>query len=355
MRNINNYETTNFFRGFINWKNYNDSTPDIKMNKQTVTKLKGAKIVYFAYFSFNEPDVTSIIDQLLFLNSLSHYGVSEINIVLPYFPVGTMERIVGEGEIPTGFSLAQMLNSIPSGSFKNNIYIYDIHALCSRFFFHTNTVPILINMLYKYVNYIETKYNKPDELNIIVFPDDGAKKRYENLLPSTMKKILCSKKRIGDERVIRIEEGLEEIKDKITGNIIDKQINLFLIDDLVQSGNTILEAYKGINKGLCELEGYDKNKIKFISIITHSIFPTEKNVSEFFNEIDTDKETPSEKCDKFVIDKLITTNSRPTKIKKIQEYLVSSERIEIIDIADSFYEVYTRSDNTALFGNYSIE
>ena len=93
------------------------------MNKETVVKLKGGKVIFFAYFSFNEPELTSIITQLLFLNSLNHYGVAEINIVLPYFPVGTMERIVGEGEIPTAYSLAHMLNMIPCGASKNNLYV----------------------------------------------------------------------------------------------------------------------------------------------------------------------------------------------------------------------------------------
>jgi phosphoribosylpyrophosphate synthetase len=357
MRKMNNYETKNFFRGFINWKKYPDATPDIKMNKQTVSKLRGAKIIYFAYFSFNELDVTTITDQLLFLNSLSHYGVGEINIVLPYFPVGTMERIVGEGEIPTGYSLAHMLNSIPNGSSKNKIYIYDIHALCSRFFFHTNTIPILITMMSKYIKYIETNYNKEEDLNIIVFPDDGAKKRYEKFVPSNIKKILCNKTRIGDSRITRIEEGVDNLIDK-DGKIVNKIINLFLIDDLVQSGGTILEAFKGINKQLCYLDGYNKDKINFIPIITHSIFPNPDNIDKFFgrillNFIDTEDEVKilSKGCNIFNLNKFITTNSRPNKIKEIQTKY--NDKIQVIDISESFYDVYINND-TPLIGPYSL-
>ena len=353
MRKQNNYETTNFFRGFINWKKYSDLTPDIKMNKETVTKLRGAKVIYFAYFSFNEPDVTPIIDQLLFLNSLSHYGVGEINIVLPYFPVGTMERIVGEGEIPTGYSLAHLLNSIPSGSAKNKIFIYDIHALCSRFFFHTNTNPILITMMPKYTKYIKDKYNHASDLNIIVFPDDGAKKRYDKLIPNDMKKILCSKTRQGDERVTRIEEGLENLKDG--ARIVDKQINLFLIDDLVQSGGTILEAYKGIKKQLCELPGYNNEKIKYIPIITHSIFPNDDNVKKFFGSIQIkglDGQQSIDGCDRLSLEKLITTNSRPNRVNKIKG--AYEDKIEIIDIAESFYDVYVQYEKTSLIAPYSV-
>jgi phosphoribosylpyrophosphate synthetase len=366
MRKLHNYETTNFFRGFINWRNYPDSTPDIKMNKQTVSKLRGAKIIYFAYFSFNEKEVTPIIDQLLFLNSLSHYGVGEINIVLPFFPVGTMERIVGEGEIPTGYSLAHMLNSIPNGASKNKIYIFDIHALCSRFFFHTNTVPILITMMSKYNHYINDKYNKIDNLNVIVFPDDGAKKRYSELVDKRIKTILCNKVRDGDKRLIKITEGLEILKNESGSRIVDKTINLFLIDDIVASGGTVLETLKGINKDLCKIEGYNQSKINFMVLITHSVLPglldePDKDIKKFFspvNVLEKDElgqaEFRNPGCSILNIAKLITTNSRPTKAKQLLEHPNSKDKVEIIDIADSFYEVYI-DPVSELSGPYSLK
>lgn len=349
MRKLNNYETTNFFRGFINWKTYPDNTPDIKMNFNTVSKLKGAKVIYFAYFSFDEKNVTSIIDQFLFLNSLSHYGVGEINIVLPYFPVGTMERIVGEGEIPTGYSLAHMLNTIPNGTTKNKIYIFDIHALCSRFFFQGNIIPILITMMSKYTKYINDTYKNPDDLNIIVFPDDGAKKRYDKLVPPEFKKILCNKIRDGHKRIIKIVEGDENLKVPNTTNVVDKNINLFLIDDLVQSGSTIIEAFKGIHNQLCLLGNYNPTKVKFIPIITHSIFPKSEQVDDFFKEITINNTVGS--CTKFSINNLITTNSRPEKVNEIQQRFF--DKITIIDIAESFYEVYV-GDGNELNGPYAL-
>ena len=85
LRSKTQIKSKNFYRGYINWSSYADNTPNIKMNKETVVKLKDGKVIFFAYFSFNEPNATSIISQLLFLNSLNHYGVAEINIILPYF------------------------------------------------------------------------------------------------------------------------------------------------------------------------------------------------------------------------------------------------------------------------------
>lgn len=351
LRKKNCYETSHFFRGFINWKSYNDGTPDIKMNSATVSKLRGSKIIFFAYFSFNEPEATSIMDQMLFLNSLNHYGVAEINIVLPYFPVGTMERIVGEGEVPTGYALANMLNSIPSGASKNNIYIFDIHALCSRFFFHTNTIPVLITLMPDYLSYITSTYSS--DLNFIVFPDDGAKKRFDKLIPGTFNKIVCNKTRIGNERIIKIESGMDKLtvaNTSASGSTLKlvsgKQINMFIIDDLVQSGGTLTETIKGIKDFLLrECENNEEQKkaidaIKFNTLVTHSVFPTESNITNFFA---TEKN----------VNKLITSNSRPQRVKTIED--LNPTKVSVIDIAPVLHKIFTQSgESTKYIAPYSI-
>lgn len=335
LRNSRCYESNNFFRGFINWKSYNDGTPDIKMNATTISKLRGSKIIFFAYFSFNEPNATTIMDQMLFLNSLNHYGVAEINIVLPYFPVGTMERIVGEGEIPTGYALANMLNSIPSGASKNNIYIFDIHALCSRFFFHTNTIPVLITLMPDYLSHIDTQYPSNSNLNFIVFPDDGAKKRFDKLIPSKYNKIVCNKTRIGSERIIKIESGMDELTEGSPLKLKSgKQINMFIIDDLVQSGGTLTETIKGIASFLkkeCESTPEQEqaiSAIKFNTLVTHSVFPTESNVTKFF--------APEQK-----VNTLITSNTRPLRVDNIKTS--NPSKVSVINIAPVLHQIFTQS------------
>ena len=340
-------ESKHFYRGYINWKSYADNTPDIKMNAETVKRIRGGKVIYFAYFSFNEPNVTSIITQLLFLNSLNHYGVSEINIVLPYFPVGTMERIVGEGEVPTAFSLAHMLNMIPSGASKNNLYIFDIHALCSRFFFHTNTIPILISMMPNFINEIKSISGKNDGTSIIVFPDDGAKKRFEKLVDPTIKTVTCSKTRVGDKRKIRIDAGLEHFNNKENKKIVGK-INLYLIDDLVQTGGTLVETFKGLFEQLDEM-CYNLENINCYSIVTHSIFPDESKTEKFFNEEYVSSKT--KKITKLNI-KLITTNSRPTRTQKLKE--VYGDKVTVLDIATVLKNIFIEDTNSPNIAPYSI-
>jgi phosphoribosylpyrophosphate synthetase len=343
-RNETIHESKNFYRGYINWKTYSDNSPDIKMNADTVKHIRGGKVIFFAYFSFNEPDVTPIITQLLFLNSLNHYGVSEINIVLPYFPVGTMERIVGEGEIPTAYSLAHMLNMIPSGASKNNLYIFDIHALCSRFFFHTNTRPVLISMMPSFIDEIQKL--SADCKSIIVFPDDGAKKRFEKLVDPTIKTITCSKTRVGEIRKIRIDTGLEFFQD---GTITkEEKFNLFLIDDLVQTGGTLVETFKGLYEQLEELH-FDLNNIKCFAIVTHSVFPDDTKTKKFFTAIYTKKN----KSDIPLDIHLITTNSRPVCVNKLNNSYNS--KVSILNIDEPLYQIFTKEcSNTPLIAPYSI-
>jgi phosphoribosylpyrophosphate synthetase len=340
-------ESDHFYRGYINWKTYADNTPDIKMNAETVKRIRGGKVIFLAYFSFNEPNVTSIITQLLFLNSLNHYGVSEINIVLPYFPVGTMERIVGEGEVPTAYSLAHMLNMIPSGASKNNLYIFDIHALCSRFFFHTNTRPVLISMMPDFLTEINKISCDNKGTSIIVFPDDGAKKRFEKLIDPAIKTVTCSKTRIGDIRKIRIDTGLEHFNNK-ENKKIEGIINLFLIDDLVQTGGTLVETFKGLYEQLDEL-CYNLENVKCFAIVTHSIFPDESKTTKFFNE--EYKSLKTTKPIKLCIT-LITTNSRPIRTKELKEKC--KEQVNLINISKALNDIFTKDCTTPYIAPYSI-
>ena len=351
LRKINEFESKNFYRGFIYWNSYPDKSPDIKLDKKTITKLRGSKIIYLAYFSFNEPNATSIVDQLLFLNSLSHYGVSQINIVLPYFPVGTMERIVGEGEVPTGYSFAHLLNNIPSGAYKNNIYIFDIHALCSRFFFHTETRPILVSMMPKILKTIDDSYLPTVEnkfVNIIVYPDDGAKKRFEKLIPSNYLTITCGKERKGNDRVIKIESGLEHIIDIAGGQeqglIKDNVFNLFVIDDLIQSGGTVIKTFEGIHTYLeTKATNYAEKKadIKNIPVVTHSVFPTDANLDNFL------------KPDS-IIDKFLTTDSRPFRIDNIQSNRDYNAKTIVLPIADVITDIFKNPSTTEYIAPYIL-
>jgi phosphoribosylpyrophosphate synthetase len=86
---------------------------------------------------------------------------------------------------------------------------------------------------------------------VIVFPDEGAEKRFAKEFPNH-ETIVLSKKREGGERVISLKEGNPEGKD------------LLLVDDLIQSGGTLIRAAEFLRKlGATSVSGY----------ATHGVFP----------------------------------------------------------------------------------
>ena len=62
---------------------------------------------------------------------------------------------------------------------------------------------------------------------MIAFPDDGAHKRFGKMFQS-YPNVICIKVREGDKRIVTIKEGQEYVKDA----------HVFIIDDLVKTGNT---------------------------------------------------------------------------------------------------------------------
>ncbi|PNY10107.1 ribose-phosphate pyrophosphokinase mitochondrial-like [Trifolium pratense] len=95
-----------------------------------------------------------------------------------------------------------------------------------------------------------------DDVRIIVtisiaFPDDGAWKRFHKQLQH-FPTVVCAKVREGDKRIVRIKEG--EPKGR----------HIVIVDDLVQSGGTLIECQK-------VLAAHGASKIS--AYVTHGIFP----------------------------------------------------------------------------------
>jgi phosphoribosylpyrophosphate synthetase len=197
------------------------------------------------------------IKKLIFLNvkvlyALPRYCVKSLTVVLPYFPTGTMERVDTEGQIATAMTLAQLLSNIPlcaTGPAK--LVVYDIHALQERFYFHDNIIPILVTAVPLFLDILSGVHGNEDVA--IAFPDEGAMKRFGGQFKG-FELILCSKVRDGDKRKVVVKEG--EAKNR----------HVFIVDDLVKTGGTLLECKTAILKeGAAHVSAF----------VTHAVFPQE--------------------------------------------------------------------------------
>lgn len=228
----------------ITWRTFEDGFPNLFISN--AQGIRGQHVAFLA--SFSSPGV--IFEQLSIIYALPKLFVSSFTLVLPFFPTGTSERMEDEGDVATAFTLARILSNIPiSGGGPTSLVIFDIHALQERFYFGDNILPCFESGIPMLLNRLQ---QLPDSDNIsIAFPDDGAWKRFHKQLQH-FPTIICAKVREGDQKIVRLKEG--EPKGR----------HVVIVDDLVQSGGTLIECQKVLAKhGATKISAY----------VTHGIFP----------------------------------------------------------------------------------
>lgn len=234
------------------WNRFNDGFPNLQIDKDDAARLEtfhGTCLIV----SFHTPEV--IFEQLALVYALPKMRARNFRIILPWFSTGTMERVEKIGQIATANSLARMLSCCPMGpGGPATVVIYDIHALQEQFYFADTVLVELKSGVWLLKEKLEQLRKEcPEEEIAIVFPDDGAHKRFKakfHGLPS----IVCAKVREGEKRIVTVKEG------EPTGR------HCVIIDDLVQSGGTLLECAKPLN---------DLGAAKVSCFVTHGVFPKE--------------------------------------------------------------------------------
>ncbi|KAJ3683158.1 hypothetical protein LUZ60_013385 [Juncus effusus] len=228
----------------ISWRKFEDGFPNLFISNAHA--IRGQHVAFLA--SFSSPHV--IFEQLSIIYSLPRLFVSSFTLVLPFFPTGSYERMEDEGDVATAFTLARILSNVPiSRGGPTSVVIFDIHALQERFYFGDYVLPCFESGVPLLKNRLQ---QLPDSDNIsIAFPDDGAYKRFHKQLQH-FPVIVCNKVREGEKRFVRIKEG------------DPKGRHIVIVDDLVQSGGTLIECQKVLAAhGAAKISAY----------VTHGIFP----------------------------------------------------------------------------------
>lgn len=252
----------------IKWFSFADGTPNIEF----FPVIKDRDII----FLFDTLNIKEMMPSLMVLQSISKYNIKSLNIIIPYYSVGTMERSEREGIIATAESMAKFisLSVSPTQTGRPRISLFDIHSIVERHYFTDNVIVEYysgIDLLLDKITF-SVLNKKKLFVDAIVFPDDGAYKRFNVQFPNEITNgrykgtpvIICSKIRENGERKITIND----IK-----NVDDKNFkSLLIVDDLIQTGGTLIECANCLKKRFkdCDISVYS----------THAVFP-KKNFDSF--------------------------------------------------------------------------
>lgn len=250
----------------VSFDKFEDSWPNLFIEK--VKDLVEHKEVTYIW-DFSQPE--DLFQNYAIVRWIIDYYANKVRIILPYFPVWTMERIDTKWQIATAKYFADILSSLPPArEWKTSIHIFDIHALVERFLFDSRTINAEIHTAMSLLR-------QEIEWKTIVFPDEWASKRFWKDF-SDYDTVICSKVREWDKRVITVKEWDPKWKDVI------------IIDDLIQTWWTIKKTAEKLR------ELWAKSVSAYA---THWVFPNDSYIDLASS-----------------LDKLIVTDSIPANIER---------------------------------------
>lgn len=180
------------------------------------------------------------------------YLNANITLSMPYIPNARMDRTKNPDEVFTLKYFAKVINDLNF----NNVYVLDAHSDVSLALLN-NIIQIDVN---KYIGDvvadIKATTGVTDDKFFIYFPDNGAYKRYKDLLSiKGFRKIYGQKIRdwktgkITDLTIVN--ENNEVIKEKKNNIAPFKDSVILMIDDIISYGGTLFYSSLKLNKLGC--------------------------------------------------------------------------------------------------------
>lgn len=163
---------------------------------------------------------------------------AEIELILSYIPNARMDRVKKDSEVFTLKWFAKFINSL---NFRT-VTVFDPHSTVSEALFDRIRIYDIKPIITEVTKRV-WKYTYPNFSGLIYyFPDEGAMKRYKDILP-TSSKIIYGKK-IRDWETGKIQR-LEIVNDngyEIKGSIV------IMIDDIISYGGTLAYSANKLNE-----------------------------------------------------------------------------------------------------------
>jgi phosphoribosylpyrophosphate synthetase len=324
----------------LTWRRFADGTPNITFN---AVELRGRDVVFLAHF-----DPRDVLSLMSVIYAVPRYLVRTFQVVLPYFPTGTMERAEREGDVATAKTVARMLGATPPPQLGRPTFVfYDLHALATRFFFSdsihialASAVPMVFDRLLGGLLFPGDKARSRGL--VVAFPDQGAQKRFEPLLREHAAAVsarnsapdggdtatfhwpmvVCAKQRRGATRDITIIEGSELVSGR----------DVIIVDDLIMSGSTLLVTADLL---------FERGARSVSCYATHSVFPPPLPApgAATANSSPWEQFMPDRRAaaGKQPLHRLVTTDSIPVTAGQLAEH---SDFFTVISVADDLVNCF---------------
>lgn len=266
---------------------------DGEMLVKSPVPVRGKDVILIQ--STSKPVNDNLMELLIAIDALKRASANSIIVLIPYFGYARQDRKTQGREPITCKLVADFI--VHAGATK--VILVDIHSKQTQGFFNVPvdtlvTTPIMIDA-YK-------KNNKNDKDFCVVAPDYGAVKKVRDIAEHLYVPFAIIDKRRPKPNVVEVSNILGDVKDKVC----------LLIDDMIDTGGTILAAAKLLKKHQAK---------KIVVMVTHGIFSR--------NAIDQFKKA----IDENIISELYVTNT----IKENSE--IEYKGIHILDLSTFLAEI----------------
>ena len=186
------------------------------------------------------PQDENLMELLFLISNVKDLGAKYVRVIVPYMGYARQEKRFNPGEAISAKIVSNLIESAGADEFIT----FNIHEECVLDFFSIKTENV--SAVPAIADYINTNYIQKDNLNpIVIAPDKGA---YG--FASEMAEILgcecsyLSKVRLGPDKVETriVDVRCDESGDSMVNVDAVKGKNAFIIDDIIATGGTIVNA-----------------------------------------------------------------------------------------------------------------
>ena len=197
----------------------------VKLNKPV--KRERVAVVQSFYGDIND----KIIEALLACRAAKDNGARSVALVSPYFPYLRQDKVFNEGEPIAQRAIAKIFDTVADQVFIVDPHLHRIRKLSQIFRSYSRTVtayPLI-------AEYIEKKLK-----NVIIIGPDAESYQWAQK----------AAKKLGVESAImeKTRYSSRKVSVKLNKEIDLKNKTVVMVDDIISSGHTILEAIKNVKQ-----------------------------------------------------------------------------------------------------------